>query len=87
MLSVVGLMVTLWKNDKSVTTWYLPRPCATFREKYDSIQDQLKALSCMDDLLSGKLLSTSDISFTCGTVILYHSNLTAIISNISFRRR
>lgn len=42
------------KNDKSVTTWNLPRPCATFHEKYDSIQDQLKALSYMDELLSGE---------------------------------
>ena len=49
----VGLMAALWKNNKSVTTWNLPRR-ATFREKYGSIQDQLKALSCMDELLSGE---------------------------------
>ena len=50
----VGLMASLWRNDKSVKQWHLTRPCTTFRDKYDRIQDQLKALSCMDELLSGK---------------------------------
>ena len=51
---IVGLMAALWRNDKSVRKWHLPRPCATFRDKHNKIQDQLKALSCMDELLSGK---------------------------------
>ena len=54
MLCTVGLMTALWRNDKSVRKWHLPRPCATFRDKYNRIQDQLKSLSCMDELLSGK---------------------------------
>ena len=35
--------------------WRIQRTCALFREKYDTIQEQLQSISCMDDLLSGKL--------------------------------
>ena len=28
---IVGLMAALWRNDKSVRMWNLPKPCATFR--------------------------------------------------------
>ena len=37
------------------------KPCSIFREKYDQLQEQLHIISCMDDLLSGKLLDTSMI--------------------------
>ena len=46
-------MSALWRNDKSVKVWKIPRPCDVFRAKYDSIQENLQNISCMDDLLSG----------------------------------
>ena len=30
--------------------------CEIFRDKYDTVTEQLKKISCMDDLLSGVLL-------------------------------
>jgi hypothetical protein len=53
--SVVGLMSSQWKNDKSVRTWMLPKSCKVFSAKFDEIQQQLQAISCMDDLLAGML--------------------------------
>ena len=51
--STVDLMSALWRNDKSVKVWKIPKPCDVFRAKYDSIQENLQNISCMDDLLSG----------------------------------
>lgn len=51
---IVGLMSSLWRDNKSVRTWKITRPCSVFRQKYDHIQDHLQWISCMDDLLSGK---------------------------------
>lgn len=50
----VGLMTALWRNNKAVKTWHIPKPCLIFRERYDVIQEQLHTISCMDDLLSGE---------------------------------
>ena len=51
----VNLMSALWRRDRSVRLWWVPRPCAIYEEKYDEIQEHLRSISCMDDLLSGKL--------------------------------
>ena len=49
-------MSTLWISDATVRKWILCRPCEIFRDKYDTVTEQLKKISCMDDLLSGVLL-------------------------------
>ena len=46
-------MTNLWRSNASVKTWYIPKSCPIFRDKYDAIQEQLHTISCMDDLLSG----------------------------------
>ena len=55
MLSLtVELLQALWRDDSRVShVWTLPRPCVPFQAKYDTIQQQLEALSVMDELLSG----------------------------------
>lgn len=53
-LSIVGLMRALWVQDHSVRKWILPRPCEIFCAKYDNVQEQIRQISCMDDLLSGE---------------------------------
>ena len=53
-LTIVGLLGSLWRDDKSVKLWKIPKPCETFSKKYDYVQQQLQEISCMDDLLSGK---------------------------------
>jgi len=50
----VGLMTALWIPDHTIHKWILPRPCATFSNKYDKVQEQIMQISCMDDLLSGE---------------------------------
>ena len=55
---IVGLMSTLWISDASIRKWILRRPCEIFRDKYDTVTEQLKKISCMDDLLSGVLILT-----------------------------
>lgn len=55
LLTTVDLMSAQWRRDKSVKLWQIPRPCEIFRQKYDLVQEQLQNISCMDDLLSGKL--------------------------------
>ena len=52
----VGLMSTLWISDATVRKWILCRPYEIFRDKYDTVTEQLEKISCMDDLLSGVLL-------------------------------
>jgi len=49
----VGLMSALWRSEKAVKYWKIPKQCRVFSKKYDLIQDQLQSISCMDDLLSG----------------------------------
>jgi len=52
----VELLYTLWKPDSGVGhVWTIPRPCVPFQAKFDAIQEQLEALSVMDELLSGLL--------------------------------
>ena len=51
-------MSTLWAPDSSIRKWLLPRPCEIFRDKYDTVTEQLRKISCMEDLLSGMLLIT-----------------------------
>ena len=51
----VGLMTTMWISDHTVRKWVLARPCTTFSEKYDKVHEQIRQISCMDDLLSGEL--------------------------------
>ena len=46
-------MSSQWKNDKSVQTWILPKSCRVFSAKFDEIQQNLQAISCMDELLAG----------------------------------
>ena len=52
--TTVCLMSGLWRKDKTIQVWYLKKPCEAFRNKYNKIQEQLKQLCCMDELLSGK---------------------------------
>ena len=61
----VSLLATLWTPDTKISKWILRRQCAIFRSKYDIVTGQLEKISCMDDLLSGKLLATltGSISF------------------------
>ena len=49
----VGLMTSQWSSCKNVKVWKLKRSVVAFKEKFDSIQEQLQLVSCMDDLLSG----------------------------------
>ena len=46
----VGLMSALWRSEKTVKYWKVPKQCHVFSQKYDLIQDQLHSVSCMDDL-------------------------------------
>lgn len=59
-----NLMSSIWKPDKSVQKWVLPRRpvrssdvqemmCGHFQQKYDVIQEKIMAIGCMDELLSG----------------------------------
>ena len=54
----VGLMSALYRSDKTVKMWKIPRPCNTFRQKFDHINQQVHGISCMDDLLRGKHIFT-----------------------------
>lgn len=52
----VELFYTLRKSDSGVgQVWTIPRPCVSFQAKFDALQEQLEALSVMDELLSGLL--------------------------------
>ncbi len=50
----IQLMRALWVQDHQVRKWILARPCEIFRAKYDTVQEQIRQISCMDDLLSGE---------------------------------
>ena len=47
-------MTAMWVKDHAIRKWILPRPCEIFEKKYDSVQQQITRISCMDDLLSGE---------------------------------
>lgn len=65
--SIASLMSEIWRPDKSVRKWVLPRRpvgtmgtndvqemmCGHFQHKYDAIQDMIMKIGCMDELLSG----------------------------------
>ena len=51
-------MANLWKGDEEVRKWILKQPCPTFRDKYDTVKQQITEISCTDDLLSGETLNT-----------------------------
>ena len=51
----VALMSTLWVSDTRIRKWILSRPCWIFQNKYNTVNEQIKAISCADDLLSGML--------------------------------
>ena len=61
-------MSSQWKNDKSVRTWMLPKSCKIFSAKFDEIQQQLQAISCMDDLLAG-VVYTFEVSSGVNNVL------------------
>ena len=46
-------MSSLWTSDTKIRKWILSRPCEIFREKYDTVAEQVMKIGCMDDLLSG----------------------------------
>lgn len=48
-------MSTLWVSDYRVRHWHLKKPCEEFERKYDQVQNQILNISCMNDLLSGKI--------------------------------
>jgi len=50
---VVGLVSTMWACNTNTRMWKVKKPCKDFQEKYDSVQEQLVKISCVDDLLSG----------------------------------
>ncbi len=52
-LSTVALMASLWAPDARFNKWILPRPCEIFKSKYNTVNTQITAISCADDLLSG----------------------------------
>ena len=54
-LNLVNLMAAQWKPSKEIKKWTIRRPCEVFQQKYDGIINQLTKISCMDDLLSGKV--------------------------------
>lgn len=48
----------MWSSTSSTShNFSIPKPCVTFSEKYDSIQEKLEAISGVDELLSGKYCS------------------------------
>ena len=56
LILTVGLMSALWRDNATIRCWKIPKPCEIFSQKYDSIQQKLQSISCMHDLLSGKVL-------------------------------
>ena len=50
-------MSAVYRSDKTVKMWKIPRLCNTFWQKFDHINQQVHGLSCMDDLLRGKQIS------------------------------
>ena len=48
-------MSSLWTSDTKIRKWILSRPCEIFREKYDTVAEQVMKIGCMDDLLSGTI--------------------------------
>ena len=51
---IVGLLSTLWVSDSTVRKWILPRPCEVFCNQYNTVNEKIKKISCMDDLISGE---------------------------------
>ena len=60
-------MSEIWVPDRTVRKWVLPRRpvgegsdvqemmCGHFQKKYDTIQEMIMTIGCMDELLSGSL--------------------------------
>ena len=55
-----SLMSALWVSDHTVRRWYLQKSCGVFERKYDQVENQILDISCMDDLLSGKIVYILD---------------------------
>ena len=52
------MLAIVWRKkpatgDLNQWTFYMPARLDSFKSKYDSVQDQLKELSGLDDLLAG----------------------------------
>ena len=73
-------MCSLWRADKSVRRWVLPRipvgvesdvqemACGHFQKKYNEVQGKIQQVGCMDELLSGNPKISTDneiIMITC----------------------
>ena len=57
---VVNMLANLWRKKPPIGeieqwTFHMPEKLDSFKAKYDSIQDQLKEQSGLDDLLAGTL--------------------------------
>ena len=55
----VNMLAILWRKkpptgDLDQWIFHMPARLDSFKAKYDSVQDQLKELSGLDDLLAGK---------------------------------
>ena len=74
----VCLLKKMWSPTNSPTHQLtIPKPCETFSKKYDTIQDQLRAISGVDELLAGRqfTLQTSslhNIPTLCKLLVLGH---------------
>ena len=52
---VVDLLCKQWKRStEEPRTFHLPKDCKTFKDTYNQIQHQLRALGGMDELLCGR---------------------------------
>lgn len=67
----VDLFTKMW-SPSSITSpahqFTISKPCPTFSQKYDKIQDQLQAISGVDELLSGNCFG-----FMLNLVSLYYT--------------
>ena len=67
---IARLMSGLWVGDKRVRKWVLPRrsvdgdgsegvqvmACGHFQKRYDTVQQMIQQIGCMDELLSGECM-------------------------------
>lgn len=85
LFSAVERFALIWSaNQKDIIHLTLPENCREFQDYYDSLQDKIRKLSVLDELLAGTCVFTCTLKGNCTQLtalfVITHTNSIGLLT-------